>query len=379
VFDFAEEDVEKAVVPRDQLDNPDQEIHPKNVAVKVGMPSYVARAEGQAETSKPEEGITTEGEPIYPGSSEETVQERAEGTGNLGVPQPGGRMKKGTEPLDTIVTTPFAAQGKTPEQGVTTPNKDYTAKTVTNEGVPGTHDQEDSRGAPVSLAEVAQAVRLITEGVLWLGARRLDAGSDLPTAIGKRGKRRWPSPLELVNMEIGRAKRRMTGHCNAMWKGEIELDDWELLMKREVDDLYGRAAAAAIRRARDVEGARQRARDDLLIELRDQRRYLAGFRTDLATKGISQKRLIQRAQMYANGAAGLYHSVVSGALPVRKAYWHLALEAAHCPDCLEMAERSPFPSNNMPRLPKDGSTTCAANCKCYLTYGPIPRKRRHKN
>jgi len=675
VFEFVDEDVDKAVVPRDQLDNPDQEVHPKNVAVKVGMPSYVANVEGQAETSKPEEGITTEGEPIYPGSSEETVQERAEGTGNLGVPQPGGRMKKGrhylgegdeapegakteagprggryyevhgkpsqrragltnrirnfnrqgenipklvqdlftnlgiaeqhdladvyvqdqpilaevlvlmpavedtpnivwhtyqkadmvnhlqeledsgylapgdakkaaavstigydeaevalatlddqewgtglvgvsgpfdtmrviaaheyahvldhgmeqkfssryqweqaceaaretkagfpsmygrndpkemfcecvalmaitprpfhrkypglynavselfdgwnpveddagvqkdfeaelgipprrfvtapggvhvqvivtedikkgTEPLDTIVTTPFAAQGKTPEQGVTTPNKDYTAKTVTNEGVPGTHDQEDSRGAPVSLAEVAQAVRLITEGVLWLGARRLDAGSDLPTAIGKRGKRRWPSPLELVNMEIGRAKRRMTGHCNAMWKGEIELDDWELLMKREVDDLYGRAAAAAIRRARDVEGARQRARDDLLIELRDQRRYLAGFRTDLATKGISQKRLIQRAQMYANGAAGLYHSVVSGALPVRKAYWHLALEAAHCPDCLEMAERSPFPSNNMPRLPKDGSTTCAANCKCYLTYGPIPRKRRHKN
>lgn len=287
-----------------------------------------------------------------------------------------GKLKKGTEPLDTIVTTPFESQGRTPEQGVTTPNKDYTAKTETNEGVPGSHDESDTRGAPVTLAEVARAVRVIAESTLWLASKRHDANSDLPvTTIGKRGKRRWPSPLELVNMEIRRSKKRMVGHCNALWKEDIELDDWEMLMQKEIDDVYGKAASAGIRRAGDIEGARAWARNDLLVEMRDQRRWLAKFRTALATKGISQKRLNQRARMYADGAAGLYHSIVSGTMPARKAYWRLAKGAAHCGDCEVMAANSPYPSNNIPRLPRDGTTKCAANCACYLSYGPLPKMK----
>jgi len=285
-------------------------------------------------------------------------------------------VEKGTEPFDTITTTPLASQGRTPKQGVVTGNKDYTAKVETNEGVSGSQDEMDTRGAPVILSEVAGALRVIAECTLWLANQRLNANSDLPvTTLGKRGKRRWPSPLELVNREIKRSKRRMVGHCNALWKEDIELDDWEMLMQKEVDDVYGKAASAGIRRAGDVEGAHARARDDLLIEMRDQRRWLAKFRTDLATKGISQKRLNQRARMYADGAAGLYHSIVSGTMPARKAYWRLAKGAAHCDDCDVMAKNSPYPSNNIPRLPRDGTTKCAANCKCYLAYGPLSRMK----
>jgi len=40
-----------------------------------------------------------------------------------------------------------------------------------------------------------------------------------------------------------------------------------------------------------------------------------------------------------------------------------------------MAQKSPFPSNNMPRLPRDGSTMCMANCRCYLEYGPVPKMK----
>jgi len=207
-----------------------------------------------------------------------------------------------------------------------------------------------------------------------LSNKRLDANSDLPvTTFGKRGKRRWPSPLELVNMEIRRSKKRMVTHCNALWKEDIELDEWEMLMQKEVDDVYGKAASAGIRRAGDIKGARDRARDDLLIEMRDQRRWLGKFRTDLATKGVSRKRLNQRAKMYASGAAGLYHSIVSSSLPTRKAYWRLAKGAAHCEDCKVMAAQSPFPSNNIPRLPRDGSTACVNNCRCYLAYGPVSK------
>lgn len=486
----------KALEPRDALEDIDEVHHPKNVNVKVGMPSYVAQAQGAATPATPIKAPSVtggEGKPQSPEASEDPVQTRAEGTGGLGVPQPGGRMRKArrylgegeeapegvevhegpkggryyeeggkkresgglaavsrqvpadyedkriqqaqkaaqkaqkdvylvptmrgldmtfnkppswqnyhkvapsgevethtydpgaeagevaakaTEPLDTITTTPLTVGSRTPREGVVTPpDKDYTAKTETNEGVPGTHDESDTRGAPVTLAEIARAHRLLREGTTWLDKQRHDADSDQPTAIAKRGKRRWPSPLELVNREVRRTKKRMAGHCEDLWKDEIDLADWEHMMQKEIDDLYGRSASSAIRRTKDVEGAQQRARDDLLLEMRDQRRYLANFRNDLATKGITKKRLIQRARMYADGAAGLYHSIVAGALPSRKAYWRLAKGAKHCDDCVEMAKKSPFPSNNMPRLPRDGSTMCMANCRCYLTYGPVPKMK----
>jgi len=285
-------------------------------------------------------------------------------------------VEKGTEPLDTITTTPFASQGRTPEQGIVTGNKDYTAKLETNEGTPGSQDEMDTRGAPVTLAEMARSLRVIAESSLWLANTRHNEKSDLPVStVGKRGKRRWPSPLELVNREIKRSKRRMVGHCNALWKEDIELDDWETLMQKEIDDVYGKAASAGIRRSGDIEGAHARARDDLLIEMRDQRRWLGKFRTDLATKGISRKRLNQRARMYASGAAGLYHSIVSGTMPARKAYWRLSKNAAHCEDCEVMAANSPYPSNNIPRLPRDGTTACVSNCRCYLAYGPVSKVR----
>lgn len=282
-------------------------------------------------------------------------------------------VEKGTEPMDTLTPGPVNTRDRTLSGRAATPQMGMVTTMDTNEGVPGSRDDTDTRGAVVSLAD---AVTLLKEGAAWIVKMRHDPDSDLPVAtIGKRGKRHWPSPLELVNREIGRTKKRIAGHCKSLWKDEIDLDDWHHMMQKEVDDLYGRSASAAVRRAKDIEGSQARARDDLLLEMRDQRRYLRKFRDELAVRGISEKRLIQRAKMYANGAGGLYHSVVSASLPIRKVYWRLMKGAKHCTDCLEMSDKSPFPSRNLPRLPRDGSTQCVANCKCYLDYGPAKKAR----
>jgi hypothetical protein len=288
----------------------------------------------------------------------------------------GGEVEKGapTEPMDSRAHT-----GNAPE--VTT------GIVTTNQGVAGSQDVQDSRNAPITLAEIAHAEMLMRLAAMGINKARTAVDSDLPSRVyfklDKRGKRRWPSPLERVNMEIGRTKKAMETATCALWRGEGDVDTWHAQMRAAVDDLYGKSAYASTLRLKETPDARQRARDNLMAELRHQHHYLDGFRDDLAAGKVkTEKQAIWRAKLYADGSAGLYHQTVSENLPQMKAHWKLTLGAEHCATCLEMATQSPWPANRMPRLPRDGSTICRSNCRCFLIYRkarPTFRPVRRKN
>jgi len=248
---------------------------------------------------------------------------------------------------------------------------------TTNQGVAGSSDVQDSRNSPITLAEIAHAEVLLRTAAMGINKSKTDAESDLPSRIAKRGPRRWPSPLERVNMEIGRTKKAVASVTKRLWGGEVDLDQWHREMRDLVGDIYGKAAYASILRLKEQPEARQRARDNLLMELRHQYYYLDKFRDDVASGHVkTEKQAAWRANMYCEHSAGLYHRTVAEGSPMMKAYWRLNKSAEHCSDCLEMAQKSPWPATNLPRMPRDGSTRCRGNCKCHLAYRRgVPRYR----
>jgi len=279
-----------------------------------------------------------------------------------------------TEPMDSRAHT-----GNAPET--------TTGIVTTNQGVAGSQDVQDSRNAPITLAEIAHAEMLMRLAAMGINKMKTNAASDLPSRLDKRGKRRWPSPLERVNQEIGRTKKAMETATRALWRGEGDVDTWHAQMRAAVDDLYGKSAYASTLRLKETPDARQRARDNLMAELRHQRHYLSRFRDDIALGHVkTEKQAVWRAKLYADGSAGLYHQTVSEGSPQMKAHWKLTLGAEHCATCLEMATQSPWPANRMPRLPRDGSTICRSNCRCFLiyrkarpTFRPVRRKKTKKS
>ncbi len=347
-----------------ELDDLDQDIHPKNVGVRVGIPPYIAQAEGAAEPSEEIEPVTTEEtEEISPSEKIKPSEEIEAPTVEKGAP---------TEPMDSRAHTGNRTETTT---GIVT----------TNQGVAGSTDVQDSRNAPVTLAEIAHAEMLMRLAAMGINKAKTNAESDLPSRLDKRGKRRWPSPLERVNQEIGRAKKAIENATRALWREEIDLDAWHSQMKAAVDDLYGKSAYASVLRLKEAPDVRARARDNLLVELRHQHHFLDRFRDDMAAGRVkTEKQAVWRARLYGEGAGGLYNQTVSENLPQMKAYWHMTPTAAHCNTCLQMAKDSPWPSHQLPRLPRDGSTDCRGNCKCFLTYRrakpryTIRRKKKQK-
>lgn len=95
-------------------------------------------------------------------------------------------------------------------------------------------------------------------------------------------------------------------------------------------------------------------------------KFLEKFARDIETKA-GKMDYMDRAQMYVDATDAMFHAGRVDAYPVggTKIYWELG-PSEHCPDCYELADRSPYTPENLPTTPRAGDTRCLSRCKCSL-------------
>jgi len=84
------------------------------------------------------------------------------------------------------------------------------------------------------------------------------------------------------------------------------------------------------------------------------------------TPRVHRMKDFTRAGMYANALDQMYlGGVLSGMGDDTWISWHTT-PAEHCQDCLWFEAGSPYRKVDLPALPRDGSTRCLMNCRCFL-------------
>lgn len=100
--------------------------------------------------------------------------------------------------------------------------------------------------------------------------------------------------------------------------------------------------------------------------------FFRGFLRSLSD-GSGRMPVPQRVALYAKTVDHQFHMGEVVAQPSDTLiYWRLT-PAEHCPDCLRLANQSPFTKpgvgeNPLRQVPRAGFTKCLSNCKCYLEF-----------
>lgn len=92
-------------------------------------------------------------------------------------------------------------------------------------------------------------------------------------------------------------------------------------------------------------------------------------------KGRNISALVPRIKMYSDALTSAYSAgQVIGSGTDTLVHWHLDPNAQHCPDCIEIANASPFTKETLPTQPKSGWCQCKSNCKCTLSFEPASKE-----
>lgn len=82
--------------------------------------------------------------------------------------------------------------------------------------------------------------------------------------------------------------------------------------------------------------------------------------------GVSSGRLFQRFEAYLRALRAMYEAARVYALPRDVLIYWMGPKRDDpriCEGCVYMMERSPFPKDKLPAVPRDGSTVCLTNCR----------------
>ena len=96
--------------------------------------------------------------------------------------------------------------------------------------------------------------------------------------------------------------------------------------------------------------------------------YLDGMLDDIEN-GTSKMPISNRLDMYTNHIDSLFwYGSLKG--KNKQIYWNLDAQAENCPDCIELADNSPYDPEDLPTVPRGGDTECLMHCKCFLSHKP---------
>jgi len=98
-------------------------------------------------------------------------------------------------------------------------------------------------------------------------------------------------------------------------------------------------------------------------------RYLNGFLRNLE-KRTGKMDYRKRWEMYVNTLDFVYQAGKIEALPAQYVIDWIMTDAEHCESCLFLQRHSPYTKWTIPCVPRDGTTKCLSNCKCYLRVRP---------
>jgi hypothetical protein len=102
--------------------------------------------------------------------------------------------------------------------------------------------------------------------------------------------------------------------------------------------------------------------------VREEIGYFHGLLEDIGDNRAP--RLLDRLEAYTKSLRFMYEAARIQAMPDRALfYWRGPRKADDpkvCEGCEYMMERSPFPKDSIPSVPRDGSTPCLTNCRHYI-------------
>ena len=127
--------------------------------------------------------------------------------------------------------------------------------------------------------------------------------------------------------------QQMTGILE-MFDGNLTVNQWELLMRETIHDVYISQYLLGIG---GIDGMTPADWGSLGGMLRQQYRHLAGFSEDLRSGNLTLAQAQARANLYIESST--------------QAYERAKIRAAGFPD--------------LPQVPGDGNTQCLANCRCH--------------
>jgi hypothetical protein len=152
-----------------------------------------------------------------------------------------------------------------------------------------------------------------------------------------------------------------------MARGEIRIEEWQLATADRIKNSRLAMTAAAKGGFRNLTAADY---GRLGSQLRQQYRYLQGFALDVEAGRLGAGRIVQRAALYAAGAAGWYENERrDGAAGIYTHERRVLAASEHCSICVEEAARGWVEVGTLRPI---GDSPCRANCLCKFEFDDRP-------
>lgn len=158
--------------------------------------------------------------------------------------------------------------------------------------------------------------------------------------------------------EKGLARSRATGRLAQAWGDEVE-------------GAVRRAHRGGLREWGPVTPRPEQAEASVASFASRQRRFATRFAVDVArgyTSLPGKMDVGQRIALYENALEGAFHLGAIDGSPDGYLVWWALGSCSHCDDCPVLAHNSPYTRETLPTFPRDGMTTCRANCCCSLDF-----------
>ena len=161
--------------------------------------------------------------------------------------------------------------------------------------------------------------------------------------------------------------RQLATGVSDLDKGDIEVSELNKAGRGNFSWFYAQAYKLGKGTTGDDDTLSDEDKAYLKDEIKDEYRYFKKFSDDIA-KGEGKMNYQDRAEMYGQALDGLFLQGQVSSLPHEtQIYWRLGV-AEHCNDCLEFAAGSPYTPDTLPAVPRDGTSACLTNCKCFLDF-----------
>ena len=158
-------------------------------------------------------------------------------------------------------------------------------------------------------------------------------------------------------------------------KGELKAGQLRFRLKKLFKETYFRAYSLGME-ASGVPFVKPEKTDLSWLDgaRKHEYQYLNSFLRDIETKSgkMDYKR---RWEMYVNTLDFVYRAGKVEALPAQYVIDWIMTDAEHCESCLFLERHSPYTKWTLPCIPRDGTTRCLSNCRCYLRLRP-PNSRK---
>ena len=159
--------------------------------------------------------------------------------------------------------------------------------------------------------------------------------------------------------------KALSSHVGGMESGVLNSADFAATTRRYIRKYY--RAAYEIGKKITADNPTLSDNDVKAIdgEADDEIPYAEKFADDLeAGDGVMDYE--SRAGLYTKALDSLFTlGQVAGLDPKTIIHYRLS-PAEHCSDCVEWAANSPYTPETLPAVPRDGTSQCKSNCKCYL-------------